>query len=130
MYVHSRLCLAFGLLLVGWCFGGVSRADLDAEASSPYEVRVVLSVAEHRMLTPAFRQQLESELKIQLQLAFGKLATFDVVRSHALLSDIRAKGLQPVLDGWAELSQLQTFFVLIDFVDGRYVIDMGQHDGL
>ena len=39
------------------------RADLDPEAKSPYQVRVVLSVAEHRMLTPIFKQQLENDLQ-------------------------------------------------------------------
>ena len=29
-----------------------------------------------------------------------------------------------------QLSQRQTVVVLIDFVDGRYAIEMGQHDGL
>jgi hypothetical protein len=130
MLVRLRPHLVFGLLVFSWCLGGESRGDLDPEAKNPYRVQVVFSVAEHRMLTPAFKQQLESDLKAQLQLAFGKLANVDVVRAHVLLNDIRAKGLHPVLEAWAELSDIETVFILVDFVDGRYVIEMGQHDGL
>jgi tetratricopeptide (TPR) repeat protein len=129
MFVRLRLHLVFALV-VFWCVGGESRGDLNPEAKTPYRVQVVLSVAEHRMLTPAFKQQLESDLKAQLQLAFGKMANVDVVRAHRLLNDIRTKGLRPVLDAWAELSDIETVFLLVDFVDGRYVIEMGQHDGL
>src|SRR5438128_2194716 len=80
------------------CPCSVSAATLDPELKSPYQLRVVLQVAEHRMLTPLFQKQLEAELHSQLRLALGKLANVEVVRSHPLLPDIRAKGLQAVLD--------------------------------
>ena len=108
----------------------VSSAALDPELKSPYQIRLVLSVAEHRMLTPQFHKQLESDLRDQLQLAFGKLAQVEIVRAHPLLGGIRNKGLQATLDAWDELSDSRTVFVLVDFADGEYRIQTGQHDGM
>jgi tetratricopeptide (TPR) repeat protein len=89
----------------------------------------VLNVAEHRMLTSQFQQQLERELRNQLELAFGKLAQVEVVRGHPLLNDIRTRGLQQVLDNWDELSDVKTHFVLVDYAAGQYQIQTGHHDG-
>ena len=132
MSVSPRRCV-MGFIVVlwlcCWCPVSESRAELNPEINNAYQVRIVLSVGEHRMLTPAFQKQLENDLKAQLQLAFGNLARVEVVRNHPLLNAIRVKGLQPVLGEWSELSDWQTVFVLVDFVDGRYRIVMGQHDG-
>ena len=87
MFARCPSCLAVFLLssLCSLCLCGTSRADLDPEPNTPYQLRVVLSVAEHRMLTPAFQKQLETDLKAQLQLSFGKLANVTVARAHPLL---------------------------------------------
>jgi hypothetical protein len=124
--------LVFLLSACGVLFlGHEARADLDPGANTPYKLRVVLAVAEHRMLTSAFQKQLESDLQAQLQLAFGKLAKVEVVRAHPLLNDVQRLGLQKVLDAhWDEHSDTHTVFVLLDFVDGRYTIEMGQQAGI
>src|SRR4051794_41287488 len=70
-----------------------ARAALDPGLKTPYRLRVVLQIAEHRALTPVFQQQLERELAGQLQLTYGPLARVEVVRVHPLLRDIRARGL-------------------------------------
>jgi tetratricopeptide (TPR) repeat protein len=103
--------------------------SIDPELKTPYQIRVVLRVADHRMLTPQFHGQLQAELRDQLQLALGKLAQVEVVRAHPLLDDIRTKGLQAVLDACDEFSSVQTHFVLVDFSDGRYQLETGTHDG-
>jgi len=112
------------------CLCGESSAALDPESKTPYHIRIVLQVADHRMLTAQFQKHLEGDIRDQLQLALGKLAQVEVVRGHARISDIRAKGLQAVLNNWDELSSAQTHFVLIDFADGKYHIQTGQHDGM
>jgi tetratricopeptide (TPR) repeat protein len=128
---RSRRLLTLPLFaLCSLCLCGESPAALDPELTSPYQVHVVLSVAEHRMLTPQFQKRLEADLRDQVQLALGKLAKVEIVHGHALLSDIRTKGLQAVLDGWDELSTVRTLFVLVDFTGGQYRIETGQHDGL
>src|SRR5262245_44225584 len=76
------------------------RTALDPELKSPYQLRVVLHVAEQRMFTADFQNQLESQLRDQLRLTFGKLANVEVTRFHPLLNDIRVKGLQAALDSW------------------------------
>jgi len=124
------ICWSILSFLCSLCLCGSSQAALDPELKSPYQVRVVLQVAEHRMLTPQFQKQLENELRDQLRLALGKLAQVEVVRFHPLLGDIRAKGLQAVLDAWDELASIETHFVLIDFVADQYQIQTGHHDGM
>jgi tetratricopeptide (TPR) repeat protein len=107
-----------------------AHAALDPESKSPYQLRVVLQIAEHRMLTPLFKEELKTSLRNQLQLALGKLAHVEVINAHPLLSDIRTKGLQAVLDAWNEISPQQTHFVLVDYADGQYLLETGNHDGM
>jgi hypothetical protein len=127
----SRSPVVPGLLACLFLFVFVANAPaaLDPELKDPYQLRIVLGVAEHRMLTLEFQNQLEADLRDQLQLTFGKLAQVEVVRGHPLLSEVRTKGLQAVLDTWDELSKLRTYFVLVDFADGQYQIEVGFHDG-
>jgi hypothetical protein len=46
------------------------------------------------------------------------------------LKEIETKGLQAALEGWKEVGPQKTHFVLIDFKNGQYEIQAGQHDGL
>ena len=107
-----------------------ARADLDPELDKPYQVKVVLDVARHRLLTEVFRQQVQRELRDGLRTAFGDLARVDVVDTHPLLAEVRKHGLGPVLDRWLDLTGIKTHFVLIDYVAGQYQIQTRQHDGL
>jgi hypothetical protein len=70
------------------------------------------------------------ELHESLQAALGDLARVEIVPEHPLLAEVQAKGLQQALDGWNLLSDAKIHFVLIDFADGRYVIQARQYDGL
>jgi hypothetical protein len=105
------------------------RADLDPGLTTPYHLRVVLHIADNRFLTPIFQEQVERELRDHLQLSYGTLARVEVARSHPLLREVLAKGLQQTLDGWEELSGSKTHFVLLDYVNGRYELRARQHDG-
>jgi tetratricopeptide (TPR) repeat protein len=116
--------------LCSLCLCGKTSAALEPELKTPYQVRVVLQVAEHRMLTPLFQEELESELRSQLRLMLGKLANIEVVRSHPLLNDIRTKGLRTVLDTWDNISHTATHFVLVDYVDSQYQIQTAHHEGM
>jgi tetratricopeptide (TPR) repeat protein len=107
---------------------GAAHAALDPELKTPYQLQIVLQVAEHRLLTPVFQEQLARELRDHLQLTYGALARVEVVRGHKLLKDVRARGLE-ALDSWRELSPLKTHFVLIDYADGQYRIRARQQDG-
>jgi tetratricopeptide (TPR) repeat protein len=128
----GRLRSAFLLFLVSLCLCGSTpaRAALDPELEKPYELTVVLRVAEHRLLTDVFQGRLESELRDQLRAALGKLATVHVVRQHPLLADVEAKGLQQALDNYKVVSGAKVHFVLVDFVNNGYEIQARQHDGL
>jgi hypothetical protein len=105
-----------------------ARAASDPDADKPYKVQLVLRVADHRLLTPLFKEQLERELKDSLQAALGEMGTVSVVHDHPKLKEIEEKGLQ-VLGNWRELTGKKTHFVLIDFKDGEYEIRARQHDG-
>ncbi len=111
------------------CLCGESFAALDAEAKTPYELKVVLHFADHRLLTDVFCDRVERELHDGLQASFGDLVNVEVTRSHDRLSGVVHDGLAS-LDGWRERSAVKTHFVLIDYSGGQYVIQARQFDGL
>jgi len=117
------------LLFVAVLLWASPARALDPELKKPYQLQVILHIADNRFLTPLFQEQLERELRDHLQLAFGALARVEVARSHPILREVRDKGLQQALDGWEELSGRKTHFVLLDFRDGRYELQARQHDG-
>jgi tetratricopeptide (TPR) repeat protein len=101
----------------------------DADAKKPYRLQIVLRVAQHRLLTPIFKDQLRRELREGMQAALGAMGRVEVVEEHPLLSEVEAKGLRSVLDSWRDITEIKTHFVLVDFVDGQYEIQARQHDG-
>ena len=119
----SRFPLVALLLLSG---AGAARAQLDAEAAKPYQLRVALRVAKHRMFTPVFRDRLRHELHDGLQAALGPMGQVEVqdmsnpegLEKSPLLQEVETKGLQQGLDGWHEVSDAKVHFVFVDFVDG------------
>src|SRR5260370_30385794 len=115
--------------LCSLCLCGESSAQLDPEKDSPYQLQIVLRIADHPPLTPAFKDQVKRELRASLQDAFADLARVEITDTHLQLKEIESKGLQGALEGWKDISSQKTHFVLIDFRDGQYEIQAGQHDG-
>jgi hypothetical protein len=111
------------------CLGGRASAALDAETKKPYKLTVVLHVADNRLLTDAFQERVERELREGLQAALGDLGDVKVVREHPKLAEVLDKGLRS-LDAWNERSGAKTHFVLIDFSGTDYEIEARQYDGL
>lgn len=107
----------------------LARAALDPETEKPYQLQVVLRMAENRVLTPVFRDLVRRQLGDSLQAALGDLAHVEIVSEHPLVKDIETRGLQRALDGYSALSDTKTHFVLIDYVNGRYEIRARQYDG-
>ena len=107
-----------------------TRAALDPETKKPYQLQIVLHVAANRVFTPLFQEQLQRDLSNQLKLVFGDLARIDVVRAHPLLREIETNGLDQALEGWDELSEHATHFVLLDYAAGTYRIQARFHDGM
>src|SRR5438128_1552164 len=105
------------VLLAGFLATPCSAQALDAQLNQPYRLQVVLSVAPHRLLTDIFKDQVERELRDSLQAACGELAAVEVVRQHPRLKEVQEKGLQQALDGWKDLSDVKTHFVLVDYVN-------------
>ncbi len=127
---RSRVGLTALALILVLGRAAVARADLDPEVNKPYDLRVVLDVAQHRLLTPTFIGQLERELRGILQADLGDLARVTVLRTHPLLEEIRAKGLEKALDGDRKVTDHKTHFVLLRYVGGHYRLQARQHDGL
>jgi hypothetical protein len=125
-----------------------ARAALDPETKKPYSVRIILHTGPHPVFTTLYKDQLRRGLGDGLQAALGKLGQVkavdaDALRRHgkgepnaaldrtlALLDEVERHGLQEALDNWKELSETKTYFVLVDFRDGQYVIRTRQFDGL
>jgi hypothetical protein len=128
----------FWLAVFGFALAPVSAsAALDPELNAPYQLCVVLRLPESRVFTKLFRDQTRSGLQDILQAALGKVGEVEVVDARspgparALMEQVKAKGLQQGLDEWqGRVSAGKTHFVLVDFVDGRYVIRTRQFDGL
>src|SRR6266849_2125635 len=116
--------------LCSLCLCGESLAQLDPEKDSPYDLQIVVRIADHPPFTAAFKDQVKRELRGSLQAAYADLVRVEVVDTHPLLKDIDGKELQAALEGWKEVSPRKTHFVLIDFKNGEYEIQAGQHDGL
>jgi hypothetical protein len=121
---HARLAL---MALAAAFFAVPARAQ--DELHSPYDLTIVLHVAEHRLLGEVFRERLTRELRDGLQAALGDLARVRVVSSHPRLRDVLRNGLDRALDGWVERSTGKTHFVLIDIAGAEYEIQARQHDG-
>jgi hypothetical protein len=131
MISYRRTTALLLAALCSLCLAGRSAAaGLDPEVTKPYHLRVVLGIAEHRLLTPIFQEQVQRELGDSLQAALGDLATVEVVREHPHLKDAMRDGLQQSLEAWHELEDVKTHFVLINYVNGEYEILARQHDGL
>ncbi len=105
-----------------------ARAALDAEAKTPYQLHVLLHIADNRALTPLFQQELERTLRDQLRQSFGALAEVRVERKQ--LSEIAARGLEQALDGLERTDDTQTHFVLLDFTGGQYRLQSRAYDGM
>lgn len=101
----------------------------DPQLKTPYNLRVVLHIAENRFLTPLFREQVERELGELLELTYGPLAKVEIVRNHPLLPEVRARGLERALNGWEDRADRRTHFVLIDYADGWYELQARYFDG-
>jgi hypothetical protein len=132
--IVSLTCRAKMLAILGLsslcslCLCGASSAALDAETKKPYQVTIVLHVAEHRLLTGDFRDRVEREVRDGLQAALGDLAEVKVVREHPKLAEVLEKGLRS-LDGWNDRTPVKTHFVLIDFSGVNYELEARQYDG-
>src|SRR5947209_1053967 len=122
-------------LLALACLPRPAAADLDAETTKPYQLRVVLHVEEHRALTPIFQDQLKRQLEDLLRHSFGPLVNVGVERwqaaKHPVLKEIERRGLQQALEGWDDPDDPwkgKTHFLLLRFVADRYEIQSQQHD--
>jgi tetratricopeptide (TPR) repeat protein len=120
----------FGLSLVVVLLASPTAAGLDAGLKKPYQLEIVLHFAGHRFLTPTFRSEVKRQLADLLRLNFGPLAQVEIKDGHPLLKEVLVKGLGPALDGWEELSDAKTHFILIDYSGGQYRLQARQHDGL
>ena len=125
---HRGLQCLLALLCLAW-LAGPAAAALDAELKTPYQLRIVLLVAEHRFFTPQYQAHLERDIARRVALAMGPLAKVSVTRRHPWLAEIQARGLNAALDSQDEYSEQRTWFVLVNFVDGRYEARARFHDG-
>jgi hypothetical protein len=110
--------------------GPAAAAPVEAEVDRPYDLQIVLHVADHRLLTDVFRERVSRELRVGMQAALGELARVTVVHEHPRLKDVLRYGLDRALDGWAERNGVKTHFVLIDYSGVQYEIQARQHDGI
>ena len=124
------LSVLFLSTLCSLCLCGESRA-LDPGSLRPYKLTVALRVADHPLLTPVFKEQLKRELADSLQNAFTPaLVKVEVSDTHPILAEVEKRGLRQALDTYTDSDPVKTHVVVVDYVDAKYEIQSGQHDGL
>ncbi len=106
-----------------------SAAQAQSEASNPYDLHIVVHVAENRLLTDVFRKRIERELHDGFQSALGDMGRVVVTDKHPRLPDVLARGLFRSLDDWKDRNDQKTHFVLIDYTGAHYEIQARQYDG-
>jgi hypothetical protein len=107
-----------------------AHAALDPETKKPYQLQIVLNIGANRLFTPLFQEQLQRDLANHLKLTFGALAHIEIKRTHELLRDIEARGLEQSLERFDKVSIQTTHFVLLDYAAGSYRIQTRFHDGM
>jgi hypothetical protein len=108
-----------------------ASAAIDPETQKPYQLTVVLHVAQHPLLTNIFRETLKRELGDSLQNALGAgFCQVGVVEQHPLISEVEKHGLQNALEAFKGEGTGKVQLVLVNYTDGQYEIQSSQHDGL
>jgi hypothetical protein len=132
--ILRRFSIALTLLagLAGLC---LTERAAGSDGNEPYQVRLVLVIAKHPLLTKVFKEQVARELKDGVQAALGNMAKVVVVpddpkHEHPKVKDIRKVGLGRGLDGYNDRSPYQTYFIQIDFTGTVYEIQTRQYDGV
>jgi hypothetical protein len=128
----SPLLVSAVFVFAAWPAHAVAQAQRTAEsdAKTPYELQVVLHLADNPSLTDVFSDRLQRELKDSLQADFGDLVHVQVVREHPYLKDVLEKGLANALKAVQGRDGIKTHFVLIDFNGVDYEIQTCQYDGV
>lgn len=108
------------------CLCAEARAQSDL--NKPYELRIVVHVARHRLLTDVFRDRIERELRDSLQAGLGDMGHVEVTHKHERLRDVLERGLRS-LDEWKDRADVKTHFVLINYSGVHYEIRARQYDG-
>jgi hypothetical protein len=114
--------------LVGLLFILPATAQAQSELHKPYDLTIVVHVAENRLLTDVFRKRIERELHDGFQAALGDMGRVTVTDKHPRLADILTRGLRS-LDDWKDRNDQKTHFVLIDYTGVHYEIQARQYDG-
>ncbi len=122
--LHHSLCM----FLFAAILALPATAQAQSELNTPYNLHIVVHVAENRLLTDVFRNRIKRELHDGFQSALGDMGRVTVTDTHPRLADVLARGLRS-LDGWKDRNDQKTHFVLIDFTGVHYEIQARQYDG-
>jgi hypothetical protein len=114
--------------LVGLLLILPTTVQAQSELNNPYNLHIVVHVAENRLLTAVFRNRIKRELHDGFQSALGDMGRVTVTDTHPRLADVLARGLRS-LDGWKDRNDQKTHFVLIDYTGVHYEIQARQYDG-
>src|SRR5262249_20135045 len=85
----------FLLVIVCLTLASPAAMALDPEVARPYHLRVVVRMAENRVFTPLFKDQVKRGLQASLQAALGNLGQVEVVTRVALRKELEATDPPP-----------------------------------
>jgi hypothetical protein len=124
-----RFLHSYRVLVVAAMLALPATAQAQSDLSNPYDLHIVVHLAENRLLTDVFRKNIERELRDGFQAALGDMGHVTVTDKHPRLADVRARGLRTSLDDWKDRTDRKTHFVLIDYTGVHYEIQARQYDG-
>lgn len=123
---HSAFFLSFLSFLCPLVLCNDLRAD---DPNTPYDLTIVVHVAENRLLTDVLRKRIQRDLHDGFQAALADMGHVRVTDQHPRLEDVLKRGLQRSLDDWKDRDDKKTHFVLIDYSGVHYEIQTRQYDG-
>ena len=101
-----------------------------SDARTPYQVKLVVSVQKHPLLTTVFKQQTTRQLRDAAQAALGELGRVRVDGKNPLLRAIEEQGLDRAVGACRTRDGCLTHCVRLGYAGTRYEIQTRLHDGL
>jgi hypothetical protein len=144
-----RRCQSIALVLSSWlAFDQIACAQsLPTDSDLPYQLNIVLKVADKPVFTKVYRERLRREIGDSFQAALGDLGEVKVFEAtnvdgrlagdkvppglDALWRAVEGAslGLQNAFEGHHQIRPYKAHFVLIEYEDGMFVIRARQLDG-
>lgn len=130
------LCILALVPVTAWCqqppASGPSAAFAAAVgewSKAPYQLKLVIHVDQHPLLTPVFAARVRDEVRDALQRDLGELCKVEAEPDHPLMQDILQRGWSTLDNRKYTIDDTKVHFVRIGYEEGQYTVQARQVDG-